>query len=83
MDDGIDDTFVSPGAFSPRCSRYASPERERECLDTGIKKFDLELPVNDRLRLPDQLMQPLLNHAAVSRRVHIDAVSLARRLTVE
>src|SRR5689334_12655355 len=70
-------------AMSHRCSGQTSTECERECLYAGIEELDLELPVDDRFWLADQLMQPLLNHAPVPGRVYIEAVSLAWRLTVD
>jgi hypothetical protein len=63
--------------------QQTSPDRERECLYSGINELDLEVSVDDWLRLADQLIQPLLNHAPVSAGVHIEAPSLTWRLTVD
>ena len=62
---------------------YRSAEGERESLDTGIEKFDLEPSIIDRLRLTDQLIRPLLDSRAVALLVNVESVSSARRLPIE
>jgi hypothetical protein len=57
----------------------ASAEREGERLDGRIKKFDLELSIGDRLRLADQLIQPLLDNGAVAAGIYIGAMGRSRR----
>ena len=61
----------------------ASAERERERLHAGIEELDLELPIDDRLRLPDQLIQTRFDHRAVAAVVHVEAVSRTGRLSVD
>src|SRR5207302_338289 len=51
-----------------------SSERERESLDAGIEKLDLECSIDDRLRLSDELMKTLFADFAASLVVDIDAV---------
>ena len=46
----------------------ASAERERERLDAGIEELDLELAIDDRLRLSDQLIQTLFEQRCRCRR---------------
>src|SRR4051812_26252307 len=60
-----------------------SAEREREDLHAGIQKFNLELPVCDGLRLPDQLIQPGFDHCAASLVVHIQSMHLPGRLSID
>ena len=43
-----------------------SAERERERFHAGIEKLDLELPLGDRSRLSNQLIQALLGDRAVA-----------------
>src|ERR1700686_5542962 len=57
--------------------RCGSAERERESLQSRIEKLDFELPIGDRLLLPDQLVQPLFGHRAVALFVDVNAVSRA------
>ena len=52
-------------------------------LHARIEKLDFELAIGDGLRLPDQLVQPLLGHRAVALLVDVDAVSRARRLSID
>src|SRR5258708_22436559 len=66
-------------AFSPI---QRSPERERKCLRARIQKLDLELAIGDGLGLSDQLIHPLLGDRAVALVVDVDAVSGARRLSI-
>ena len=60
-----------------------SPERERERFDASIEKLDLELAVVNRPRLPNQLIQPLLGHPAITVVVDISAMCRARRLLID
>ena len=80
-----------PGSVLPGCSGAAhsgssyarrvpmaglgSAEREGERLHASIEELDLELAIDDRLRLSDQLIQPLFDDRAVAALVHVDAVS--------
>src|SRR5262249_46958750 len=50
-----------------------STEREGERLDTSVHELDLELPVDDRRRLPEQLIETLLGRSAVAVRIDIGA----------
>src|SRR2546423_315379 len=63
--------------------KLPSTERERECLHTRIEKLDLELSSNDGFGLPDQLIQPLLAHGAVTLSVDVESVRRAWRLTID
>src|SRR6266496_328978 len=47
------------------------------------EKLDLEQSISDRLRLSDQLMQPLFGHRAVTLVVDVKSVSSAWRLSVD
>src|SRR5215211_7964599 len=60
-----------------------SAERERKSLHTRIEKLDLELSINDGLRLSDQLIQPLFANRAVALLVNVDPVSSARHLSAD
>src|SRR5439155_16518413 len=60
-----------------------SSEREAECLDAGIQKLDLELAVDDRRLLPDQLMAALFGHNAAALLIDVSAVHRTGRLPVE
>jgi hypothetical protein len=60
-----------------------SAERERKSFHARIEKLDLELPISNVPRLPDQLIQPLVAHRAVALLVDVTAVSRARRLSIE
>src|SRR5438552_4787949 len=60
-----------------------SPERERKGLHARIEKLDLELTISDGLRLPDQLIHPLLGDRAVALVVDVDSVSSARRFPID
>src|SRR5690349_831503 len=57
-------------------------KRERIGLDAWIEKLDLEQSISDRLRLSDQLVQPLFIHSAVALVVNVDAMRCARRLSI-
>src|SRR5205823_5837051 len=61
----------------------AANERERERLDTRIEELDLELSIDDRSWLPDQLVQALFDDRAVAALVRIDPVSWPRRVAVD
>src|SRR5258708_1963991 len=60
-----------------------SAERECKGLHVRIEKFDLKLSIGDGVRLPDQLVQPLLGDCAVALFVNINSVSRAWRLAVD
>src|SRR6266851_613108 len=63
--------------------RRGSAERERKRLHARIEKRDLELPISNVPRLPDQLIEPLVAHRAVALLVDVSAVSVARCLSIE
>src|SRR6266516_2222059 len=63
--------------------RRGSAECERKSLHAGIEKLDLELAISNGLRLTDQLIQPLVGHRAVTLLVNVNAMSRARRLSIE
>jgi hypothetical protein len=63
--------------------RRGSAERERKHLHARIEKHDLELPIGDGLRLPDQLIEPLCRHRAIAVVVDIQSVRRAGRLAIE
>src|SRR5215831_6844506 len=63
--------------------RGGSAERENENLHTRTEKLDLELAIGYRLRLSDQLVQPLLRHRAVALLVDVKPARVARRLSVD
>src|SRR3712207_13315 len=65
------------------CFCRGSAEREAISLHPRIEKLDLELPIGDGLRLPDQLVQPLVADRAVALLVDVGSVSIARRLSVD
>src|SRR6266545_7499026 len=58
-------------------------EGERIGLHAPIEKLDLEQSISDRLRLSDQLMQPLFGHRAVALLVNVKSVSSAWRLSID
>ena len=60
-----------------------SAKREREGLHARIEKLDLEQSIGDGLGLSDQLIQPLFGNRAVALVVDVDAVSSARRLSID
>src|SRR5437899_12164277 len=64
-------------------SATGSAERERKSLHARIEELDLELSVNDGVRLSDQLIQPLFANRAVASVVDVDSVSRARWLSVD
>src|ERR1700712_5092834 len=63
--------------------RRGSAEREGKRLHARIEKLDLEPPIDNRLRLPDQLIHPLFGHRAVALGVDVGSVGRARRLSIE
>jgi hypothetical protein len=58
-------------------------ECERKSLHARTQKLDLELAIDDRLLLPDQLVQPLLGHDALAVGVDVSSMSPARRLPID
>ena len=64
--------------MSPR-----SAEREGEGLDAGVEELDLELPISDGLRLPDQLVHTGFDNGAVAGFVDVEAVRRSGWLSVE
>ena len=58
-------------------------EGERIGLNTGIEERDLERAVSDGASLPDKLIQPLLGSSADTLVVNVNAVSRARRLSID
>src|SRR5262245_64303901 len=60
-----------------------SAEREGKDLHTRTEKLDLELAVDNGLRLPDQLVQALFRHNAVALLVDVAAARRARLLSVD
>ena len=67
---------------SARSRLLQSAEREGERRHASIEELDLELSIDDRLRLSDQLIQPRFDHRAGAAVVHVEAVSRTRRLPV-
>src|SRR5215217_3950441 len=60
-----------------------SAERKRISLHPRIEKLDLELSINNGLRLSDQLIQPLFGNRAVALVVNVAPVSSARRPSID
>src|SRR2546421_4397406 len=60
-----------------------STERERKHLHARIEKLDLDKSISDGLQLSDQLIQALFGNRAVALVVGVNAVSSARRLSVD
>ena len=60
-----------------------SPKRKTKYLCARILKFNFKGMIRDRLRLPDQLIQPLFLDRAVALFVNIAPVRCARRLTID
>src|ERR1700704_1048894 len=58
-------------------------ERERERFHAGIEKLDLELTLVDRSRLPNQLIQALLGHPAITFIVDVSATGRAHWLAID
>ena len=63
--------------------RLRSAESERKSFHAGIGKLDLELAINDRLRLPDQLIQPLFCDRTAALVVNVNSVSSPGRLSID
>jgi hypothetical protein len=61
-------------AGQPRQSR----EGEGEGFHARIEKLDLEQPIGDRRRLPDQLILPLFGHRTITLLVDVNPISGAR-----
>src|SRR5215813_201943 len=61
----------------------ASSEREAERVDAGVEELDLEPSIRDRLRLPDQLIHPVLDDRAIAAGVDITALRRPCDLTIE
>src|SRR5215471_14764757 len=59
-----------------------STKGERERLHTGVQEFNLKQPIDDRLRLPDQLIQALFDDGAIALVADIAALPGPGRLTV-
>ena len=62
--------------------RHGLSEREGIGADAGIEKFDLEGMFRHGPRLPDQLIEPLLPHAAPPCRIDIETVVRPRSLAI-
>ena len=79
-------TFEVPQKAADRrafgAADVASAERECERLHAGIEELDLEGAIDDRPRLPYQLIQPLFANGAAAAVVHVQAVSRTWRLPV-
>ena len=71
--------------MEPRRGRVRRPstEGERERFDASFEELDFELPVHDRRRLPDQLVQPLAGDNTFTLGVDIDAVRVTRRRPID
>jgi RimJ/RimL family protein N-acetyltransferase len=63
--------------------RAGLSEGEHVRANSGVEERDLERPLGDRGRLPDQLMQARFGHGALALRVGIDPVGCPERLAVE
>ena len=63
--------------------KTASPKRERKRLHTGIKELDLKLPIGDRSRLSNQLIQTLIGERAFTLVVYVTSMVPARRLSID
>src|SRR5512145_2790162 len=64
-------------------TRSRSPEREDESLRSRVEEFDLESPIADDLRFPDQLIQPLFCQPAHALAIDIGAARVPRWLSIE
>ena len=60
-----------------------SAKCERKSFHTRIEKLDLELSIRDRPRLANQLIQPGFGNRPVALFVNVNAMSSARRLSIE
>ncbi len=59
------------------------PEGEGVDLGARVEEGDLEGALDDARRLPDELVQPLIDQGAVAFVVHVEPVRRPRRLAVE
>jgi hypothetical protein len=59
----------------PILSGDPSAEREGERFHAGIEKLDLELSIDDRFRLSNQLIQALVRDRPVTLLVYITAMA--------
>jgi hypothetical protein len=71
--------ILSIGGLDNSSSRGELAESERKSLDARTQKLDLELVIDDRLLLPDQLVQPLLGHDALAFRINVNATAGSQR----
>jgi len=60
-----------------------STEREHKYFGAGVEKFDVELPVSNRLWLSNELIESLFDDCAVTLRINIASVSSERRLLID
>src|SRR5215471_6595635 len=60
-----------------------SAERERVGFHSGVEELDLKQAIDDRSRLPYQLVHPRFGNGTVAAFVHVEAVSGARWLAVD
>ena len=78
------DLFIAAGAGqSPYAASAQLAEGEREGLDVPIQELDLKQAINDRLRLPDELIRARLSHYAISRAVEVGPASGACGLSIQ
>src|SRR5262252_7254077 len=63
--------------------RLASSECKHVSLDAWVEEFDLERPILNGLRLPNELVKPLFRDHAVPLLVDLGAVSVPRRASIE
>src|SRR5918992_3156766 len=64
-------------------SPQGSAERERERLDPRVQELDLELPIDDRPGLTDQLVHPLRGNRTIPLLVDVESVRRVRRPAVD
>src|SRR5262245_25905835 len=71
--------------YSPGICRLCggSAECERKNLHARTEKLNFELSISDRLRLSDQLVQPLLGNPAVTLLVNVSSVRRIWRLPID
>ena len=62
---------------------FGSTEREHKSFSSSVEKFDVELPVSNRLWLSNELIEPLFNDCAVTLRINIVSVSSERQLLID
>jgi hypothetical protein len=58
-------------------------EGERESLHAGVEELDREQSVDERLRLPDELEQPMFSDCSVAALVDVESMSGGRWLSVD